>query len=63
MPYKCEFCGKKYDKRKFYTEAVPNEGCSSITIGDVSLYIDDADYCSLQCFVSEILSHFNKEPK
>ena len=57
----CDTCGKTVaNKNKIRTDGYPNEGCSEIKCGRVTVLIDEGDYCNLDCFVAWLTQGINQ---
>ena len=54
--YVCDYCGNEMDNPQIKTHDVAYEGSSSIenTYNNKILYIDDNDFCSMNCFLNYI---------
>jgi len=50
----CDFCGKELVESFVKVTDVPNEGSSLISIGKLTYYVGESDFCSLDCLFSDI---------
>ena len=52
--FKCDKCGAIIEKPHITTEAVPNEGYSTITRGKKSYDVGEQDFCSDLCLLNDL---------
>lgn len=56
----CDHCKKWIDKEKDFVSVCGTENYSKVVSKDITLRIEDTDFCNLTCFFAYVREHFSQ---